>query len=129
MTRFSHTIIFVSDMKRSTKFYREVFGLPLRFESPGWTEFATGSCNFALHKAADGVPMPLAADHLPPGVCQVGFTVTDLDEFHKHMLSEEVKCLQEPKVADFGGRMAVYADPDGMPISVAEAAASSASSQ
>lgn len=127
MIRFSHTIIFVSDMGRSAKFYRDAMGLPLRFESPDWSEFATGSCNLALHKAADGAVPPVQADHIPSGHCHVGFTVNDLDGFHKRLLELGIRCLQEPKVAQFGERMAVYADPDGLPISVAETAASGAS--
>jgi catechol 2,3-dioxygenase-like lactoylglutathione lyase family enzyme len=39
--RLSYAIVFVSDMSRSVAFYRDVIGLPLRFESPHWTEFAT----------------------------------------------------------------------------------------
>ena len=39
--RVSYAIVFVSDMKRSVSFYRDVCGLPLKFETPGWTEFAT----------------------------------------------------------------------------------------
>ena len=39
--RVNYAIVFVSDMTRSVIFYRDVLGLPLRFESPGWTEFAT----------------------------------------------------------------------------------------
>lgn len=39
--RVNYAIVFVSDMKRAVSFYRDVIGLPLRFESPGWTEFAT----------------------------------------------------------------------------------------
>jgi catechol 2,3-dioxygenase-like lactoylglutathione lyase family enzyme len=38
----SYAIVFVSDMKRSVSFYRDVIGMPLKFETPGWTEFATG---------------------------------------------------------------------------------------
>ena len=36
-------------MKRSVSFYRDVIGLPLKFESPGWTEFATDGATLALH--------------------------------------------------------------------------------
>jgi lactoylglutathione lyase len=39
--RVSYAIVFVSDMQRSVAFYRDVIGLPLQFQSPGWTEFAT----------------------------------------------------------------------------------------
>jgi len=39
--RVNYVIIFVSDMKRSVSFYRDVVGLSLKFETPEWTEFAT----------------------------------------------------------------------------------------
>ena len=51
--RLTCAIVFVSDMKRSVAFYHDVLGLPLRFESPGWTEFATEGATLALH-ASEG---------------------------------------------------------------------------
>ena len=47
--KINYAIVFVSDMKRSTDFYRDIIGLPLRYESPGWTEFATKGATLALH--------------------------------------------------------------------------------
>lgn len=47
--RVNYAIVFVSDMKRAVSFYRDVMGLALRFESPGWTEFATDGATLALH--------------------------------------------------------------------------------
>lgn len=55
--RVDYVIVFVSDMKRSTAFYRDVIGLPLKFESDGWTEFATEDATLALH-AAEGAAVP-----------------------------------------------------------------------
>jgi catechol 2,3-dioxygenase-like lactoylglutathione lyase family enzyme len=52
--RVNYAIVFVSDMKQAVSFYRDVMGLPLKFESPGWTEFATGGATLALH-ASDKV--------------------------------------------------------------------------
>lgn len=125
MTRFSHTIVFVRDMGRSVKFYRDSLGLPLRFETPGWTEFATGSCNLALHQAAEGSVAAVGPEQTPAGHCHVGFMVTDLDDFHQKLTGQGVKCMQQPKVEDYG-RVAVYADPDGLPITVVQAAATAA---
>jgi catechol 2,3-dioxygenase-like lactoylglutathione lyase family enzyme len=39
----------VSDMSRSVAFYRDILGLPLKFQSPGWSEFQTGATTLALH--------------------------------------------------------------------------------
>jgi catechol 2,3-dioxygenase-like lactoylglutathione lyase family enzyme len=36
--RVNYAIVFVSDMKRAVSFYRDVLGLPLKFESPGWSK-------------------------------------------------------------------------------------------
>jgi lactoylglutathione lyase len=36
--RLNYGIVHASDVPRSVLFYRNVLGLPLRFESPGWTD-------------------------------------------------------------------------------------------
>jgi hypothetical protein len=42
------TMITVSDMERSVRFYRDTLGLKLRFQSPDWSEFDFGSNTLAL---------------------------------------------------------------------------------
>ena len=44
-----YIMVTVSDMNRSVEFYRDKLGLRLKFESPGWTEFLTGTSTLALH--------------------------------------------------------------------------------
>jgi lactoylglutathione lyase len=118
--RLGYAIVFVSDMKRSVSFYKDVLGLPLRFESPGWTEFATEEATLALHASKASSSGSGDLEDLPPGRCRPGLQVPDLDEFHRKMLERRVPCLQEPKDV-FGARIAQYLDPDGLGISVAEA--------
>jgi lactoylglutathione lyase len=117
--RLSYAIVFVSDMGRAVSFYRDVLGLPLRFESPEWTEFATDGATLALH-IADGPHGggDRTTDH-PAGHCRPGLGVADLDEFHRRMIEHRVRCVQEPKDV-FGARIAQYLDPDGLEISVSE---------
>ena len=55
--RVNYAIVFVSDMGQSVLFYRDTIGLPLRFESPHWTEFATDGATLALHLAESNPPM------------------------------------------------------------------------
>ena len=119
MAKLSYTSVFVRDMARSVAFYRDAVGLVLRFESPEWSEFATGSCTLALHRAAEGAMAPVGADNIPAGHCHVGLSVDDLDAFHAGLMSRGVRCLRPPRMEDFGAQMAVYADPDGLPVSVA----------
>jgi lactoylglutathione lyase len=108
--RVTYAIVFVSDMQRAVFFYRDVLGLPLKFESPGWTEFATDGATLALHASE-------AAN--PPGQCRPGLSVRNLDEFHQKMVERNVPCVQEPKEM-FGAKIAQYVDPDGLSISVGE---------
>ena len=67
-------IKFVTDMNKAVEFYRDTLGLPLRFESPSWSEFATGGTTLALHPASD---------KNPAGKVEFGFTVADVEAFYR----------------------------------------------
>jgi lactoylglutathione lyase len=67
--RLTHAIKYVGDMDRAVAFYRDTFGLTLRFASPGWSEFETGQVTLALHLAGEGHPA---------GSAELGFTTDDL---------------------------------------------------
>jgi lactoylglutathione lyase len=116
----NYAIVFVSDMKRAVSFYRDVLGLPLKFESPGWTEFATEGATLALHVSERPNSEKDDALHVAAGRCRPGLSVPNLDEFHKRMIESNVPCIQEPKEV-FGARIAQYLDPDGLAISVSDA--------
>jgi lactoylglutathione lyase len=119
--RLNYAIVFVSDMKRSVAFYRDVVGLPLKFDSPEWSEFATDGATLALHKSApaeEGASQKNGDAHTA-GSCRPGLGVRDLDAFHARMLEHDVTCTQQPKDL-FGAKMAQYLDPDGLAISVSE---------
>lgn len=117
--RINYAIVFVSDMPRSVAFYRDVLGLPLRFESPGWSEFATEGATLALHVSEVKNPEAGVPQKESAGRCHPGLGVPNLDEFHQRMVAKNVPCTQEPKEL-FGARIAQYVDPDGLPISVSE---------
>src|SRR5262245_59646384 len=106
-------------MKRSVAFYRDVLGLPLRFESPEWTEFASEGATLALHASEAPTAETDNPQEVPAGRCRPGLSVSNLDEFHKRMVQRKVPCIQEPKEV-FGARIAQYVDPDGLALSVSE---------
>ena len=116
--RVSYAICYVSDMKRAVSFCRDVLGLPLKFESTGWTEFATDGATLALH-ASGASSASGNSCHASAGSCRPGLSVASLDEFHTRMIAKNVPCLQPP-TKTFGARIAQYADPDGLVISVSE---------
>ena len=117
--RVNYAIVFVSDMKRAVSFYRDVLGMPLRFESPGWTEFATDGATLALHLSEGPDSESGGGQGVPAGRCRPGLCVPNLDEFHKKLVEKNVPCVQEPTEM-FGARIAQYVDPDGLAISVSE---------
>ncbi len=127
MKRLNYAIVFVSDMKRSVAFYRDVLGLPLKFESPHWTEFANQGSAIALHLADADAPAGSPRANAR-GTCQLGFHLVtsdaeggeNLDEAHRRLQAQGVKCVMPPRTEEFGIRQAVYADPDGLQFTLAE---------
>lgn len=113
-TQFRYVIKFVTDMNKAVMFYRDTLGLPLRFESPGWSEFATGETTLALHPASD---------KNPAGKVELGFTVADVKAFYQDLSAKGVLFSIPPKKQDFGGLLAQFVDSEGTPCSVAEKAA------
>lgn len=107
--KLSYIIEFVADMDRAIEFYRDVIGLPLKFQSPGWSEFATGETTLALH--------PASAEN-PAGTLQMGLHVPDLHQFHGEMKSKGVRFLMPPTKQDFSGMLAQFVDSEGAQISV-----------
>ena len=58
--QMDYTMVVVSDMQRSVEFYRDKLGVPLKFQSPEWTEFDTGATTLALH--GGGTPAETKGD-------------------------------------------------------------------
>ncbi len=117
--RVGYAMVFVSDMARSVAFYRDVLGLPLKFTSPGWSEFATEGATLALHMTAESGSAVDGGHGEPAGRCRPGLQVPSLEAFHQRMVELHVPCLQEPTMV-FGARVAQYVDPDGLVISIGE---------
>ncbi|MCI0623704.1 MAG: VOC family protein [Acidobacteria bacterium] len=107
--KLGYAIVFVANMQRAVRFYRDTLGLKLRFDSPEWTEFVTGETTLALH---------LASPKNPAGKVEIGFEVADLHAFHKEMTGKDVKFPMPPTKQDFGGELAQFLDSEGTAVSV-----------
>src|SRR5215469_15996956 len=107
--KLSHVIEFVADMERAVRFYRDIIGLPLKFQSPEWSEFATGEITLALHPASD---------RTPAGKIELGFHVPDLQSWHADMAAKGVQFPTPPKRQDYGGMLAQFIDSEGTHVSV-----------
>ena len=108
--KLNYVIKFVDDMDRAVKFYRDVLGLPLKFQSPGWSEFSTGETTLALH--------PASAKN-PAGSVELGFGVPDIQKFYEEMAGKGVQFSMPPTRQDFGGLLGRFVDSEGGQCSVA----------
>ncbi len=64
--RLDYAIKFVGDMDSAVEFYRDALGLPLKFQSPFWSEFETGETTLALHPAWPTIPRAASGSASPP---------------------------------------------------------------
>ena len=107
--KLTYVIEFVANMERAVKFYRDTLGLPLKFESPEWSEFSTGETTLGLHPASD---------KNPAGKVELGFNVPDIRQFHAEMTDKGVQFPMPPTKQDFGGVLAQFVDSEGAHVSV-----------
>jgi catechol 2,3-dioxygenase-like lactoylglutathione lyase family enzyme len=106
--RLTYAIKYVADMDAAIGFYRDKLGLELKFESPFWTEFATGDTVLALHPASE--------DNAA-GSVELGFAVDNLGEFYERRQQLGIEFTREPKEMH-GIHIAAIRDADGAHVSV-----------
>ena len=106
--QLSYVIIFVDDMAAGVEFYRDTLGLPLRFASPGWTEFDTGATTLALH--------PSSKEN-PAGLTRLGFSVPDMEACQAQLERAGVRFTRAP-APEHGILLAEFVSPSGARFSV-----------
>lgn len=114
--RLAYAILFVPDLERSVRFYRDVVRLPFRFATESYAEFATEGAKLSLF-ARSQLPELIGRD-APPGELpwpqgEVAFFVEDVDAEYRRLLAASVTVLAPPTDRPFGERTLHIADPDG----------------
>jgi lactoylglutathione lyase len=127
--QIDYTMVVVSDMDRSVEFYRDRLGIPLKFQSPEWTEFQTGTTTLALHGGGVVPATPPAGDPTKQaGSCSIGFNVTDVDKTFEELKARGIRFVMPPTQREGEGiKLAVCIDPDGLPIAFSQTIAQGAS--
>jgi predicted enzyme related to lactoylglutathione lyase len=105
-------ILLVSDMKRSTKFYRDTLGMKLKKQSKDWTEFSEGGTVLAIHPARK-------KKIKKNNSMLVGFSVSDFEDVMEGLKKKKAKFYKKPKEEPFG-KHAIIQDPDGHLISIVQ---------
>jgi catechol 2,3-dioxygenase-like lactoylglutathione lyase family enzyme len=109
-TRLTYVMKFVADMDRAVGFYRDALGLPLKFQSPGWSEFATGDVTLALHPATE---------KKPAGSVELGFHMDGLEKKHAEGDACGVRFVTAPH-REHGVLLAAFLDSEGAECSASE---------
>ncbi|HEY1707994.1 MAG TPA: VOC family protein [Rhizomicrobium sp.] len=106
--RFTYAIKYVGDMDQAVRFHRDTLGLPLKFQTPGWSEFATGEVTLALHEAT--------AEN-PAGSVELGFGVDDVPKTYAERATNGLSFDGAPRELH-GMKLATFRDSDGAACSL-----------
>lgn len=105
---------YVSDLKKTAKFYEEILGLEKKYEYPSYVGFECGGVEIGLiPKTAEEQKVSL----LSPSV---EFLVDDVDKACKELKKKGVKFTKELHDEPWGGRQATFTDPDGNVLEIAQ---------
>jgi lactoylglutathione lyase len=119
LQNLSTLMVYVHDMSRSVPFYRDTLGLPLKMESPGWSEFDLGN-GVALGLHAARAAMPKSTPGWVPG-----FKVADVRAARERLMASGSTIATD--LHDIpGGVVIEVADPDGNTISLEQSGVSCA---
>jgi len=118
--KLGYTIVYVSDVPATLKFYHNAFGIPTRFlhESNSYGELETGATAlaFAAHDVAElnlpGGYVKLDAGIKPAGV-EVGFVTDDVAAAYSRAVSAGAKPVAPPKVKPWGQTVAYVRSVEG----------------
>lgn len=124
LRNIGYVIVFVRDMARALQFYRDFLQVPVKFDSPHWTEFDTGGTTLALHLAEDlpPAPAPAADPGAKKGVAQeIVFQVDAPLAVRERLARRGLNIAPAKLVHEAGEHVGVsclFEDPDGNLLSV-----------
>lgn len=97
-------VMYVVDMERAVRFYREALGMSVRMESSGWSEVARGDTILGLHAGGD-------AGQRETGL---SFQVTDIEAACVELAQSGARSIAPPESRPGEPiRLARIADPEG----------------
>ena len=104
VSKINVVYLYVSEMERSLRLYRDVLGIPLEGDGD-WQEASLGGTRFALHRTREGVGA------LSSGTVHVNLEVADVDAAAERLRAGGVE-IGEIMRDDWGSALELT-DPDG----------------
>jgi lactoylglutathione lyase len=115
-TEISNVRVFVDDQAVCVAFYRDVLGLPLRFETPQFAIFDTGSATLMIEPGAAADPDD---GDLVGRFTGISLTTDDIRDTYTALVALGVEFLHPPEVQPWG-ILTHFKDPAGNIISAVE---------
>lgn len=119
ITGLQTIVLFVSDVERAARFYRDQLGLQQVYENEARDRVGVqcGPTRLFLH--------PTEETERGPWNVELYFQVEDVDEVVSRLRAQGVGVLLEPTEEPWGERNAGILDPDGYPVYLTESLAGS----
>ncbi len=112
-----YVILSVRNVPRSTAFYRDLLGLVVRSESPGWVEFDMGQMVLVIHPYPG--MMPFNNSNAMP---EIAFECEDVMGSYARLREKGLFFSHPPvkvsQAGDADGMSAEFRDPDGNRLSI-----------
>jgi lactoylglutathione lyase len=119
MDQVGYVILYVRDLAASIAFYRDVLGLPFKFEDAGYAEFATRGTRFALYEQRRAEW--LTGRTVAPGpAAEVVFLVDDVDAHARRLAAAGASIISGPADRPWGHRTVHLQDPDAFIVELAQ---------
>ena len=125
MIKFAYTILYVSDVEKSIKFYEMAFGFAKKFVTPdnsygellvGETTLSFASIKLASSNLKDGF-IESNIINKPFGI-EIGFTTDNVEETVKSVVNAGGTNIENPKIKPWGQVVAYVRDIDGFLIEI-----------
>ncbi|MFY9300981.1 MAG: VOC family protein [Candidatus Nitrosotenuis sp.] len=114
--RVGNVILAVKDLDRSTEFYHNILGLPIKNQRRTWVDLGQTGALLSLHPAA--ITSDHASNNMEGGIV-IGFLVGDVKSALDELKSKGVK-IHRDIVDREAGKNAIILDPDGYMVSLFE---------
>jgi lactoylglutathione lyase len=108
ITRLQTVVLYVAEVERAARFYRDQLGLEQVYEDEGRLALLCGPTRLFLH--------PTEESERGPWNVELYFQVDDVDDAVSRLRAHGVGVLLEPTDEPWGERNAGILDPDGYPV-------------
>ena len=114
--RVGNVILAVKDLDKSTEFYHNILGLPIKNQRRTWVDLGQTGALLSIHPAS--ITADHRSDNMEGGIV-IGFLVGDVKSALDELRSKGVKIHREI-VDREAGKNAIVLDPDGYMVSLFE---------